>query len=80
MQAVLNAAVKLPAGTITRSARLRPDRRFASLGTTPSADAPAVLGTIDAAGDGDYYAFHLNAGQSASLAAQGQNGNVGLEL
>ena len=40
-----------------------------------------MVGTIDTAADGDYYSFHLNAGQSATLAAAGQNsGLVTLEL
>ena len=81
VQAILDAADKLSTGTNNSTGSAYDlTGAFAGLGTTPAADRAGVLGTIDAAGDGDYYAFHLNAGQSASLAAQGQDGNVGLEL
>jgi hypothetical protein len=53
---------------------------FASLGTTPASDRAGVLGTIDPARDTDYYKFFLNAGQSATLASQGLNGNISLGL
>ena len=45
--------------------------RSSRLGTANGADRAGVLGTIDAAGDSDYYAFYLNAGQYATIASYG---------
>jgi hypothetical protein len=82
VQAILNAAYKLATGTNNATASAYDlSGAFVGLGTTPASDRAGVIGTIDAAGDGDYYAFHLNAGQSATLAVAGQNGaSAGLEL
>jgi methionine-rich copper-binding protein CopC len=82
LQLILNAAEKLSTGTNNSTGTAYDlTGAFASLGTTPAADRAGVLGTIDAAADSDFYSFYLNAGQSATLVAEGQGGStVALEL
>jgi protocatechuate 3,4-dioxygenase beta subunit len=75
LQAILNAHYKQGTdsiNTIGTAQDLSP--AFVGLGTTPYADRAGVLGTISPTAQNDYYAFHLDAGQSASLATAGQNG------
>src|SRR5262249_13648838 len=81
VQAILNAVAKLATGTNhSTGSAYDLSGAFAGLGTNPAADRAGVVGTIDGAADSDYYAFFLNAGQSATLAAQGSGAPVGLEL
>ncbi len=81
LQAILNAAYKQASDTNNSIASAYDlTNAFSSLGTTTDADRAGVLGTIDPAGDSDYYKFYLNAGQSTTLAAQGLTGDVSLGL
>jgi hypothetical protein len=75
LQAILNAVYKQSTDSInTIGTAYDLSSAFASLGTTPAADRAGVVGTINPSANNDYYSFYLNAGQSASLATQGQNG------
>jgi hypothetical protein len=77
LQAILNAAYKLASdGNNSIAAAYDLSGAFAGLGTTPAADRAGVLGTIDPAADHDFYKFYLDAGQSATVAAAGQNGGT----
>jgi methionine-rich copper-binding protein CopC len=77
LQAILNAVLKLPTNSINTIGTAEDlSSAFASLGTTPSSDRAGVLGTLDSLASNDFYKFHLNAGQSVTLAAAGLNGGA----
>jgi protocatechuate 3,4-dioxygenase beta subunit/glutamine cyclotransferase len=70
LQAILNAAYKQSSdniGSIPQAYSL--DNAFISLGTTPYADRAGVLGNFGT--ESDYYGFHLDAGESTTIAFKG---------
>jgi methionine-rich copper-binding protein CopC/protocatechuate 3,4-dioxygenase beta subunit len=72
LQAILNADYKQVGDSIhTIGTALDLTSAFVSLNTVPASDRAGVLGTVDGAGDNDFYKFYLNAGQSATIASYG---------
>jgi len=72
LQAILNAYVKSstdPSTSLGSAVDLTSS--FIGLNTANGADRAGALGTIDAAGDSDYYKFQLTAGQYATIASYG---------
>ena len=80
LQAILNAIYKpstLSINTIGTAFSL--SRAFESLGTTPSASAAGIVGTLGTV-PSDFYGFPLTYGESASIAVKGTNGTASLAL